>query len=782
MLEPLPEEDQRRFILSTFCIAAIRSQPASELQEKLVDVFAQAANDDDKVAQVLATLRTFSEPAAVKPYEVRILDKGCKATQAFAEKLEPLLDGEAEVTQGSLLRKILDEPYPTPPRSWLWTFQGAHGYGKDAKLGRSSNKELTLVQPKTCPIIATFNFKGGVGKTTTALSATAALAKLGYKVGLVDADVQGNATGFLLGMRESADKSESTQQPAPDGDAPLAEAQPRADGVICFTEYECPSKESVERREKIPVLGEGTSEHVDYLHDKLALGIAKDLGWEQAYEENYPNFDHVFYNMKELNFEGSMPIFLLCGSAKLAGVEEDVVRELNKKPGETKHMAHVYGAFRVLCKRLAAHNNLDAIVVDVGPTSGLFNNWIVTSCDYVLPPSFADKYSAQSIQDLVKDSKSGVLHRFRSYQKEWTGYCHEFEDKLFVRDRQKLYLPNPLTRMLPVLISNITINNKDRLVTHSFASWIYAIGEYLDKRFKQEDKSTEWYMQIPILIKDYDGAPKEVYHWNFICSLASELPQAQKFCTPLPLLPKTCVSRHDTGGKRLNTVKGRYKQLAQFLMQAMHMPEPPHRMPSYLELDENKGKNAQAPIERLQPDDAPKVLEHLYTFCSSVGEKMRLENFDSTDEPVITAWMHGEAPELRLQEYLHKVFPAALVSNERPSTKTSKVKPDFVLENVSLDSGLVIEVKRETEQIFHRPYNMQNHFDQVRFQMSEFDARHAVLLNFKRGGGTNIELLYAKLNDGDSYDRAYDRDCWREYLPRGQERLSHSAGKRKRDR
>jgi chromosome partitioning protein len=97
----------------------------------------------------------------------------------------------------------VSKPSPSAPSASARSAKGGTRAPR-TKPGRGPERSSPAsAQPQTARVIAIANQKGGVGKSTTAVSLGAALAEIGFRVLVVDLDPQGNAsTG--MGIRHEA--------------------------------------------------------------------------------------------------------------------------------------------------------------------------------------------------------------------------------------------------------------------------------------------------------------------------------------------------------------------------------------------------------------------------------------------------------------------------------------------------------------------------------------------------------------------------------------------------
>src|SRR6266568_933326 len=187
------------------------------------------------------------------------------------------------------------------------------------------------------PRLAVFNHKGGVGKTTLTINIAAALASLGYKVLLVDADPQCNLTSYLV------------------DDSVVDDLLDKSDTALGATLWSA-VKPIVE-----------------------ATGDVREIKPKEA---GTPNLYLLPGDLRMSDFEGELTQMWA----------ECFQRKLKVFRGTTSLSAIV--------DRLIAKQKIDFVFYDSGPNIGPLTRVVLLDCDYFIVPAACDLFSVRALKTL----------------------------------------------------------------------------------------------------------------------------------------------------------------------------------------------------------------------------------------------------------------------------------------------------------------------------------------------------------------------------------------------
>ena len=354
--------------------------------------------------------------------------------------------------------------------------------------------------PPRLPVtIGVFNYKGGVAKTTTLINVACMLAKKRIRTMMVDADPQCNLTTFFnthvvsdpayladqlqqaadfihfqASVAAEADTVMQTEEDEGDENGKATEEDEKDDDhEVAAAVFVAPAVTSAAA--KIRLLTDGfNSQSAAYPR----TGPAVPTSSPSLYSALRPIFTSegsgaVFQAVQPIKVKGQHAIgsddylYLLPGSTDIIEYQG-----LLDEPRVEQRLTYL-GCFRRLLHLIAEAHDIAVILVDFGPSSGALNRCFVMSCDYILPPSFADIYSQASAE--------GFLNKVMVSWYSWWRLVKNQEKQPDMRQRlqqpglKRFLFNSQAPRILPFLVTNYP--KYDKVVAQDSASWIKTLKE-----------------------------------------------------------------------------------------------------------------------------------------------------------------------------------------------------------------------------------------------------------------------------------------------------------------
>ncbi len=280
-------------------------------------------------------------------------------------------------------------------------------------------------------IISLFNHKGGVGKTTVAHNLAVSLTKQGKNVLLIDADPQMNLTASVLGLSNSADYGDQTNN-----DDSWIDLISNYTNITDYFNWNT-HKDSIKNDNfKINLFEYKTKNELENTEEDL---FSTDIKKAKLAENN---------NIKR----GKLS--LLIGDLKLFELEATLYSiATNKTLNRNNGIYRIEESIRSLGK------DYDYVIVDTSPSANsILNGIIILGSDYFLVPVYPNFFSLQAVNNLsgvfeywkklLEDFRSTPNYKGLSFQPKFLGIivtmAKKYEKK-YVNNNETSYSKNITT-------------------------------------------------------------------------------------------------------------------------------------------------------------------------------------------------------------------------------------------------------------------------------------------------------------------------------------------------
>ena len=287
-------------------------------------------------------------------------------------------------------------------------------------------------------VIAVYNYKGGVAKTTTIINIASVLAHdMNKRVLLVDCDPQCNLTCFFQPesrqtLNEEKDAAVNGGQEGGKDEPATGDGMPEAQAHESYDEEPGGAGGAAQSGPPTPIVPshmiypEVSGMDVTIIRQPGNIGGVAGAGNKQnIFQLLNPLFtrfctsiskDYIT-NLKPIALDGGEPdtdgsrLWLIPGSSDMIKLEKVV--GLADTIGERAQLIRM--GFRRILNQITEAKNIDIVLVDFGPSASLMNTVFLSTCDFILPPCFADYFSVASLDGLLFSVLPRVLELRDSY-------------------------------------------------------------------------------------------------------------------------------------------------------------------------------------------------------------------------------------------------------------------------------------------------------------------------------------------------------------------------------